>query len=302
MLLWIARKPIKVFTMLPFAQRPRIACFIFFTIWLALRLVAADSSYRSQTALDSFGGSPQINHARLASKLHSMPTIVTSAGSTLITVTLEKRQPGIVPNNKCNIIGQSEDCKLATISSGLAGDAAFINKLLRTDVMHTWERYDCIPDCARVAHTASRIFLAFMGYDDEIRDGTVDVLMDGNGERISIGRPLAVNLVIAKLMKDEFVELLVVEPSGVVSSEIIGKVLGRGCQKGTELLERRWKSDMQSKEVKETCVAIVKEITLSEHLVGDHGAEEDYNILVETLDCQNGLSVERLPFPREEQI
>lgn len=263
-------------------------------------LVSADGSYRSLTALDQYGGSPQINNARLASKLHSMPTIVTSAGSSLISVTLEKKQPGIAPRNKCNIIGQSEECKLATIGSGLAGDAAFLNKLLRKDVMHTWERYDCIPDCARVAHTASRIFLAFMGYDDEIHDGSVDVLMDGNGDRMSIGRPLAVNLMVARLKKDESVELMAVEPSGVVSGEIIGRALGRGCQKGTELLEQRWRNNMNTKELEELCISILREITLSEYLVGDHGGEGDYNIVVETLDCKNGLSVERLPFPREE--
>ena len=279
-------------------QRLRIIVFIVSTFEISF--ISANSSYSSITALDQYGGSPQINNARLASKLHSMPTIVTHVGSNLVAVAVEKRQGGIIPRNKCNIIGQSEDTKLATIGSGLAGDAAFINKLLRDDVMHTWERYDCIPACARVAYTASRIFLAFMGYDGEMQDGSMDVLMDRNGERINIGRPFALNLIIARLKKNESVELMMVEPSGVVSTEAVGKVLGKGSQKGTELLEKRWKDNMNEKEVEEMCIDIVREIALSEHLVGDHGGEADYNLVVETLNCTKGICIKRIPFPPAE--
>ena len=263
--------------------------------------VVADGVYRSLTALDQYGSSPQINNARLASKLHSMPTIVTSSGCSLITITLEKKRPGAVPRNKCNIIGESEECKLATIGSGLSGDAAFLNRLLRRDVMHTWERYDAIPDCSRVAHTASRIMLAFMGYEDDVRDGSMDVLMDDNGDRLSIGRPLAVNLIIARLDMDGFVEIRLVEPSGVVSDEILGRVLGRGCQKGTELLRQRWRDDMDVEKTEEVCIGIMIEITLSEYLVGDHGGEDDYCIVVEVLDCKNGLTIKRIPFAKEQK-
>ena len=62
-----------------------------------------------------------------------------------------------------------------------------------------------------------------MGYDDEMQDGSMqdgsmqdgsmDVLMDGSGEHISIGRPLAVNLMIARLKVDESVESMMVEPN-----------------------------------------------------------------------------------------
>jgi len=254
------------------------------------------SSYRSAQELDKYGSSPQINNAGLASKIHSLPTIVTSSGSSLITVSLEKKQAGVFPRNKCSIIGQCELCKLATIGSGLAADAAFLNMLLRKDVMYTWERYDAIPECMRVAHTASRIMLAFMGYDDDIRDGSRDVLLDDNGDRMNIGRPLGVNLIIAKLNPVGYVEMRLVEPSGVVSDELIGKVLGRGYLKGTELLKQRWREGCDAAEIEEICVSIVKEIALSEFLVGDHGGEEDYNIVVEVLNCAHGLDVSRIPF------
>jgi len=261
------------------------------------RPIDANSFYRSAQELDKYGSSPQINNAGLASKLHSLPTIVTSSrSSSLIIVSLEKKQAGVIPRNKCNIIGQSEDCKLATIGSGLAGDAAFLNKLLRKDVMYTWERYDAIPDCTRVAHTASKVMLAFMGYDDEIRDGSRDVLLEDNGDRMSIGRPLGVNMIIAKLYSSGYVEMRLVEPSGVVSDELVGRVLGRGSKKGTELLKQRWRESCDDAEIEDISVAIVKEIAISEYLVGDHGGEEDYNIVIEVLNCQDGLQVKRIPF------
>lgn len=257
---------------------------------------AGSSSYRSAQELDKYGSSPQINNAGLASKTHCLPTIVTSSGSSLITVSLEKKQAGVSPRNKCSIIGQCELCKLATIGSGLAADATFLNMLLRKDVMYTWERYDAIPDCMRIAHTASRIMLAFMGYDDDIRDGSRDILLDDNGDRMSIGRPLGVNLIIAKLNSDGYVEMRLVEPSGVISDEIVGKVLGRGFQKGTELLKQRWRDSCNVAEIEGICVSIVREIAVSEFLVGDHGGEEDYNIVVEVLNRTDGLDVKRIPF------
>lgn len=145
--------------------------------------------------------------------------IVTSAHTSLIAVSLEERHAGSLPRNKCSIIGQSENNILAALSSGLGGDAIFLTKLLRRDVMNTWERYDCMADCSRICHTASRIFLGFMGRNGEIHDGSLDVLIDGNGDRLSIGRPLAVNLMVSKLNEGGVIEMMSVEPSGRCSGK-----------------------------------------------------------------------------------
>ena len=260
--------------------------------------VFASGSYRSITSLDQYGSSPQINNARLASKLNAMPTIVTFAGPTLIAITLEKKKTGIIPRCKCKIIGQSDECVLATVGSGLASDATFLNKLLRRDVMHSWERYDAYPDCSRVARTASKIMLAFMGYDDEICDGSRNVLFDNNGDRLSIGRPMAVNTIVARLCKDQFVDMMLVEPSGVVTVETFGRVLGKGADKGTDLLKKIWKPEIDEKKLKEECIKIMREMALGEYLVGDHGRNDDYYIVVETLDCRNGMTVKRIPFDK----
>lgn len=178
---------------------------------------------------------------------------------------------------------------LATISSGVASDASFVNKLLRKDVMNVWERYDAIPDCRRVAHTASRIMLSFMGYEDEIHDGSPDILVD-RGERLNIGRPLGIFMIVARVNSDKPVEMRLVEPSGVISDAIAGRVLGKGSGKGNELLKQRWRNNLDHEQIEDLCSSIIKEITMAEYLVGDHGGEDDYNVVIERLDAKLGFT------------
>jgi len=278
-----------------------VALFVLFTTVS----VNANTPYKSATALDQYGSSPQINNARLASELHSMPTIAVSAGSSVVIATLERRQLGGISRPKCKIIGKSQDHVLAIMGSGLAGDAAFIERLLRRDVINTWERYDNFPNCHRVAATASRIMLAFMGYNDEIQDGTIDILMEDNGngqERLSIGRPLAVNLIVTRIDFQERYgssELILVEPSGI-STMISGKALGRGCKRGGELLRQRWNSGMDLQEAQNTCIGILRDVAKLEQLVKDeddagHGNSKEFDIVLEVLDSE-GLHVKRIPF------
>ena len=205
---------------------------------------------------------------------------------------------GILPKQRCNIIGQShaiDNTMLATISSGFASDASFVNKLLRKDVMNVWERYDAIPDCKRVAHTASRIMLSFMGYEDEVDDGSPSVLVD-RGERLNIGRPLGVFMIVARVHSDRPVEMRLVEPSGVISDAIAGRVLGKGSGKGNELLKQRWRNNLDHEEIQDLCSSIIKKITMAEYLVGDHGGEDDYNVVIERLDAKLGFTRTTCPF------
>ncbi len=259
----------------------------------------ANGDYKSMKSLDHYGSSPQINNAQLASKLHAPPTVIAPSRAALIVTSLAKKQPNLVAHHKCNVIGKSKDCVLVTIGSGLAGDAAFINRLLRQDVMNAWERYDALPKCTRLAATASRILLAFMGYDDEIRDGTFDVLLDGKGKRLNIGRPLAVDLFVAEIFFcDGYIDLRRVDPSGIVSDEIIwGGVLGKGSQEGTNLLKKQWKGGMEETEVEDLCIDIIRNITRNEHLLNQDTKPEndcDYLIVVEIFN-QKGHHVKKIP-------
>lgn len=258
----------------------------------------SESVYKALTDLDKYGSCPQINNAQMVSNLHSMPTIVSASGSSLVVVTLEKKQPGVLPRPKCQIIGKSDDQIIAIIASGLSGDASFLTKILRKDVMNIWERYDSIPDCMRVAHTAGRIMLTFMKYDDDLSDGVRDVMLDDSGERLSIGRPLGAKLVVATINASGHVKMRLVEPSGVVSNEIVGRVLGRGFKKGNDLLRTKWRQDIDTVELIRACTDIVREIAASEYIIGDNKGS-DYCIVIEVLDCQSGMSVQRIPFSRE---
>lgn len=270
---------------------PILLTFLIFSLSSSIAVAGSSSLYRSVQELDRYGSSPQINNAG-KTKLHSLPTLVTMCGSSLYIAYLERKQMGILPKQRCNIIGQShstDNTMLATISSGVASDASFVNKLLRKDVMNVWERYDAIPDCRRVAHTASRIMLSFMGYEDEIHDGSPDILVD-RGERLNIGRPLGIFMIVARVNSDKPVEMRLVEPSGVISDAIAGRVLGKGSGKGNELLKQRWRNNLDHEQIEDLCSSIIKEITMAEYLVGDHGGEDDYNVVIERLDAKLGFT------------
>lgn len=270
---------------------PRFLTFLILSLPTSISLAGSSSLYRSVQELDRYGSSPQINNAG-KTKLHSLPTLVTMCGSSLYIAYLERKQMGILPKQRCNIIGQShstDNTMVATISSGVASDASFVNKLLRKDIMNVWERYDAIPDCARVAHTASRIMLSFMGYEDEIHDGSPNVLVD-RGERLNIGRPLGIFMVVVRVHSDKPVEMRLVEPSGVISDAIAGRVLGKGSVKGNELLKQRWRNNLDHEQIQDLCSSIIKEITMAEYLVGDHGGEDDYNVVIERLDAKLGFT------------
>mmetsp|Transcript_4971 Transcript_4971/g.9467 ORF Transcript_4971/g.9467 Transcript_4971/m.9467 type:complete len:280 (+) Transcript_4971:36-875(+) len=273
--------------------------FVIIFISIIIKTVFSESVYRTLTDLDRYGSCPQINNALMASNIHSMPTIVSASRSSLVVVTLERKHAGVLPRKRCQIIGKSDDQIIATVASGLSGDAAFLTKALRKDVMNIWERYDSIADCRRVAFTASRIMLTFMKYDDEVSDGSRDVLLDDSGERLSIGRPLGVKLVVASVNASGHVQMRLIEPSGVVSDEIVGRVLGRGFKKGNDLLRTKWRQDIDTSELIDVCANILREIAASEYLVGGNGKESNYCITAEVLDCENGITVQRIPFSRE---
>ncbi len=257
------------------------------------------SVYKSMKSLDHYGSSPQINNAQYASKLHAPPTVVAYSRASLIVTSLTRKQPNLDPHCKCNVIGKSKDFALVTIGSGLTGDAAFMNRLLRQDVMYTWERYDALPKCSRVAATASKIMLAFMGYDDEIRDGTFDILLDEKGKRLKIGRPLAVDLIVAEIkFSDGYIDSRRIDPSGVVFDEVWGGVLGRGSEEGTILLKKRWKGGMEETDVEDLCIDIIRKISRNDHLLLNQDTRFDndceYLVVVEIFD-QKGHRMKTVP-------
>lgn len=264
--------------------------------WLILLSSVSDSLcmlYKSPTSLDEYGSIPQINYASLASKLHSAPTIIAIAGSSIIAMYMEQKRIGVMSRQRITVLSKSEDGVLATVGSGLSADIAFINRLLRKDVMNSWERYDSFPGCRRIAHTTSRIMLAFMNYDDEISDGSIDILNDENGERLNIGRPFGANIAVLELGRVSRANFQMVEPSGVIFSRD-AHCFGIGSDTGNQLLRQKFYQGMTAHETRDVCLDILSDILLRHNFISDADGQ-DVGILVESLDANGFIHIERFP-------
>mmetsp|Transcript_13707 Transcript_13707/g.15406 ORF Transcript_13707/g.15406 Transcript_13707/m.15406 type:complete len:329 (-) Transcript_13707:682-1668(-) len=286
--------------------------------------------YKSITELDKYGSSPQINNARLASTLHGALTIAASSftSNSVVVVSLQRNLPGVFicpKKGKVQIIASVEEelaeqkqqevydndsysnskrktiKKIsAVVGSGLQSDITYIISLLRKHSSEIWERYDAIPNINRVAFDASQVLLCFMGYDvqSEIRDGTRGILSNDDGDKdetISIGRPLACNLLIMEVGgRGKILDMKLVEPSGIVSESLVGQAVGRGSKKANELLRKLLRDDVDIEELKDICVRIVREVAIEENLLSEN-EKDSASIICEVL-CPEGLVFNRLPF------
>lgn len=248
------------------------------------------------SSLDNYGNCPQINNARLASDIYSRPTIIAVSNSNIIAVYLENDQKGTIPFKKINLIGKSEEGVLATIGSGLASDINFVNRLLRKDVMYSWERYDTLPDCSRISNTVSRIMLAFMNYSDEITDGSIDILRDENGDRLNIGRPLGANIAVLRISTDGVSEMQIIQPSGTITAPF-AQCFGKGSGAGNELIREKYRPDMSIEQTRDLCIEILRNITLQQDSIStSEKGDSDIMIVVEKLNVTNGVVVEKFNF------
>ena len=299
------------------------------------------NSYRSINELNEYGSSPQINNARLASTLHGALTIVAlSIPSNCIVVTsLERKLPGVIiqddnigssgsssSSSKIHVLAKEKSQKIqAIIGSGLQSDITFITSLLRKHISLCWERYDSIPSLEKITLDTTEIMTCFMGYDvnDEIRDGTRSILYNYNRngsdddeeeETISIGRPLACNLLLVEVTNGDgigkqneeqegelqcrdYCDMKLVDPGGIVSQSLVGQAIGRGSKQANELLRQHWNDQLSIDELEEKCVQIIRRIVEDEglFLTADGRELDDATIVCERLNTE-GVKVKRLPF------
>ena len=255
--------------------------------------------------MDQYGSSPQINNARLASTLHGTLTIAVLSipSNSIQVVSLQKKIPGVITSLKrgrVNIIAQERGENInAVIGSGLQSDITFVVSLLRKHVSECWERYDSIPSLDRVTMDATEVMLCFMGYEvnEEIRDGTRGILNDssnGEDETISIGRPLACNLLFLEVGKNSKLDMKLVDPGGIISESLIGRAIGQGYERANTLLRNRWRVDHTAKDLEELCPDIIRETVMEEGLLSDREMEHAF-IVCEEL-TKEGLTIRRIPF------
>lgn len=220
-------------------------------------------------------------------------------------VSIERKLAGVIQSSnkgKVHVIAKDHCKKMnALIGSGLQSDIVYIVSLLRKHVHELWERYDAIPNLDRVAMDITQVLLCFMGYgvQDEINDGTSGILRKsgGNGnndDSISIGRPLACNLLCLEADSDGTCDMKLVDPGGIISESLVGRAIGRGSDKANTLLREKWRDDLTIDDLEEISLNIIRETVLEENLLSDNEKEQAC-VVCEVVNGE-GLTVKRLPF------
>ena len=268
--------------------------YLIILVFLAFIPCGFGISYNSLSSLDEYGNSPQINNARLASEMYSRPTIIAAAGENIVAAYLENVKVGTIPFKRIALIGKSEQGVLATIGSGLASDVDFINRLIRKDVMYSWERYDTLPECTRISYTISRIMLAFMNYSDEIRDGSIDILKDENGERINIGRPLGATMAVLRISEAGNPEIQIIQPSGIITAPL-AKCFGKGSDAANDIIRKKFRRNMSVDQTRDLCIEILRDIIQHQNLTNiSEKVPSNYMIVVEKLNVSDGVIIEKV--------
>jgi 20S proteasome alpha/beta subunit len=168
-------------------------------------------SYTSVRALDQFGHSVQLKHAReaahghgrlvLAAQSKTNETVVVSIGSRPMVHQITLMAATDTENN--------DSCLVALCCTGVKGDASWLIQEMQSHAKRVWERYDHHLDAAATAHVVSRLLGSFGGEDaDQEWQSSVQ------REMTEWARPLGVQTMILSPQTP----ILLVEPSGRVLS------------------------------------------------------------------------------------
>jgi len=262
----------------------------------------SSSIYKSVAALDQYGNSVQLQNAMESSSRYGTLLIaaIASSCSEIIVCSLYQPRLGVRchPENGCavHIIASEDDIDessemessvTALVCSGVKADAELLLKILRTYSQKVWERYDCIATCERVSAALSEAYLSFMGYKDHGNDVTGNVpILD---EDFDMSRPFGVRSLVLGIESGK-ARIRSVEPSGVQSSWL-ARALGKGSDEAQKMLEKMWRKEMSTGDVKDMCVEIIRDYIRREM---NNGVNERAEIVCESLSSL-GVKVERFP-------
>lgn len=180
---------------------------------LSSLLVAASSpnpsSYASVRALDQFGNSVQLKHAREAARRHGSLVVAASGGkdNNVVVVSLGNR-PMLHSITLPTLEDDDSSCSLALCCTGVKGDANWLVHEVHLQVAKIWERYNHHPSSPAIAHLVARLLGSFGGED-------VDQEWQSSIPRESAdwARPLGIQTMIASTKEPS---ILMLEPSGSV--------------------------------------------------------------------------------------
>jgi len=247
------------------------------------------------TALDQYGNSEQLQHAREAGLQHGTLVVAARAQEVVVVLSVHPRpQKGIllssVPNNMVHrlTLPHGNDPMVGLVCSGVKADAMWLIRALRSFQTQKWERYNVILSPEKIQEAMAQVLLSFMGYSrpSEFLDSVGTVMGHENDENeVSWSRPLGVTSMILSSGSP----ILLVEPSGACQS-YVAYAIGKYSEEVNELLEKRYNASVSIEETQELLVNVTREV-----LRESSEYDESTNLLVEIVSI-DGTERKTIPF------
>jgi 20S proteasome alpha/beta subunit len=193
---------------------------------------AAASSYTSVRALDQFGHSIQLKHAREAAHRHGRLVVAAACqnkkkngeptnGGTVVVVSLGNRP--MVHSITLPMTSSSDNSNnnnsgmLALCCTGVKGDVNWLVMQVQQHVAKIWERYNHHPiSASSMAHFVARLLGSFNGEDadQEWQSSLRRSSSESSDTNDSWARPLGIQTLLLSTKEDPYI--LMIEPSGRV--------------------------------------------------------------------------------------
>lgn len=250
--------------------------------------------YTSVTALDKYGNSVQLRHARESSSRYGTLIVAARSSTEVVVVSLFTPRPGVLTHSRSVLerVSSIDPESTMMICTGVKADASWLVRLMREYSSRAWERYNVAPSPSRVADALSEAFLSFMGYDRSLEwhDGVGPVIMDsGDEDDVSNqwARPLGVQALVVSPTASHVV---LVEPSGVQHTHL-AYAIGRESDSVNTQLMKRFKANLDTQEVRDLLVEVVRNVMQD----SSRRIKDETQIVVEILSSQGvDLSCEPL--------
>ena len=269
--------------MIRIAPSQILALFWVFTNALPFHVIASEDSYMSRTALDRYGDSVQLKHAREAGLKHGRLVVAAQAADAVVVVSVHHPQTWSKSETTPMVhpvwLGQnSNNPPIGLVCSGVKADASWLLRAVRNHHQQTWERYDQDnPSPERLKEAMVQVLLSFMGYSRsrEFRDATALGTEDDPW-----ARPLGVTSMIVTAGSPA----LLVQPSGA-SEKFVACAIGKNSQEVNEALKERTRPNTSVEETTQLLLSILRDTV---------HANEYAVVLVETIST-NGIERKTVP-------
>lgn len=266
------------------ALRLRAVVFLLLSL---LDIALSSSSYTPVTALDKYGNSIQLKHAREAASRHGRLIVAArSSREVVVVVSIYTPKLGQLTTSSSSspsvlqrlLLG---DTSLYLACTGVKADATWLVQTMRRYSIRLWERYDVANlTPTRISQAISQALLGFMGYDrsQEYHDGVTVGGADTKND--SWARPLGIQTLIVSPHS-----LILVEPSGIAQPDMEYVAVGKESAAIQRVLQERYRSDASAEEIQELVINIIRET-----VEGQASAE-----LVVEVVSKDGVEVSSVP-------